>query len=109
MNISVVTHNTVEGFHCWPGAPERCGFLADRHRHVFVIVCEFPVSDADREIEIFTRQQEIQRLAAERFGTPAEFGAMSCEHIALWLMEEFPGCEKCTVLEDGAGGAIVRR
>jgi len=108
MNISVVTQNSVEGFHRWPGAPGRCGFLADRHRHVFVIRCEFPVTDADREIEIFTRQQEIQRLVAERFGTPAEFGAMSCEHIALRLMERFPGCAKCEVLEDGAGGAAVR-
>ena len=109
MRISVVTHNSVEGFHCWPGAPARCGFLAHKHRHVFMIICEFGVSDADREIEIFTRQQEIQSLVAERFGAPAAFGAMSCEHIALWLMERFPGCEKCTVLEDGAGGAIVRR
>ena len=109
MKISVVTCNNLEGFHRWPGAPERCGFLAARHRHVFVIVCEFPVTDADREIEIFTRQQEVQRLVAEQYGAPAEFGAMSCEHIALWVMERFPGCEKCTVLEDGAGGAVVRR
>ncbi|MCL2194348.1 MAG: hypothetical protein FWB76_00135 [Oscillospiraceae bacterium] len=109
MSILVVTKNSVEGYHRWPGAPKCLDFLFQRHRHVFEISCAFAVEDADREIEIFTQQQEIQRRIAEQFGTPAEFDDMSCEHIAMWLLDQFPACVKAKVLEDGFGGAVVMR
>jgi hypothetical protein len=109
VSISVVTYNAIEGFHFWPGAPPECSYLSHRHRHVFVIRCEFHVTDADREIEIALQQHEIQNSIAEKFKAPAEFREFSCEQIAQWVLEAFPACVKCEVLEDGMGGAIVRR
>jgi hypothetical protein len=109
MRKCIVTCNSVEGYHRWPGAPKCLDFLFQRHRHVFKIQCRFEVTDGDREIEIFTQQQEIQRAIHDNFGAPAEFGAMSCEYIAQWLYDLYPACVYCEVLEDGFGGAVVYR
>ena len=102
----------VEGFHCWPGAPEgSLEYLRHRHRHIFQVCMKFQVRDNDREIEINQRQNEITRYLLGQYGNgdgACEFGGLACEHIAEELLEHF-GASACTVLEDGFGGAEIVR
>lgn len=95
-----------EGFHNYPSAPREVEFLRARHRHTFVVRCAFPVSGLDREKEIFMEQWRVQSWLEQTYGKPCEFGAMSCEMIALELVKQF-GLEWAEVLEDGKGGAKV--
>ena len=106
--IFVLTKNDVEGFHFWKEAPEIVSFLRDKHRHIFNIYCKFEVSHEEREIEIIMQQWEIEDYLKSKYGNPCEFGGMSCESIAREILEAFNAYE-VKVLEDGAGGAIVRR
>jgi Zn ribbon nucleic-acid-binding protein len=109
MKTTVITKNYIEGFHCYPDAPEMVDFLRYKHRHVFCIECGFQVTDSDREIEIFMQQFQIGEYFAHRFGRPAQFGNMSCEMIAEGVIEAFNHCIYVKVLEDKEGGAIVQR
>lgn len=106
MKRYVLTHNEIEGFHFYPNAPQICDFLAQRHRHVFVIDCLFEVSHNEREIEIITQQREIEKYLKARYGNLCEFGSMSCESIAEELMLNFKAY-KVTVKEDNYGGATL--
>ena len=111
MKTSVITYNEIEGYHRWPYAPQpsSIAYLASKHRHVFVIECEFHVTHDDRDIEIIRQQHIIEEFIRDRHGIPAEFHDMSCEAIAKEIMQYFPECESCIVREDGYGGARVRR
>ena len=108
----VITYNEIVGTHKWGNAPERYKYLANEHRHVFKIRCWFKVSHADRDIEINIKQHEIETVIKKEFSSTDEkgaaFGNMSCEMICDYLIERF-GCVCCEVLEDGFGGAFVRR
>jgi hypothetical protein len=113
--ILVKTHNEIEGFHYWENAPESLEFLRHNHRHIFVIKCLFSVTHADRDIEIFMQQQLIETFLARKHLTGEyplkglQFGGKSCEMIAAEILDNFDHCLECEVLEDGKGGAIVRR
>jgi len=106
--ILVQTKNFVEGFHEWSKAPKKVLFLRNQHRHIFDITCQFEVTDEDREIELIMQQWEIEKYLYNKYGNPCQFGGMSCEMIAKELLEKFDA-HLVQVLEDGAGGAIVRR
>ena len=106
--ILILTENNIEGFHQWKEAPEEVKFLRDQHRHIFNIQCQFEVSHEEREIEIIMQQWEIEKYLFNKYGNPCKFGGMSCESIARELLEHFNAYE-VKVLEDGAGGAIVRK
>ena len=109
MKRKVLTYNAIEGFHRYPNAPEFCAYLSARHRHIFVIRCEFEVSHNEREIEINEQQHVIEKMLAKRFGTPCEFDDMSCETIAELIMKEYKSCAKAEVKEDDYGGASLSR
>lgn len=101
----IITRNSIRGFHCWPGAPDRLKFLRHKHRHVFEITCVIPVTHADRQREIIETEIEIDNYLTARYGNGhMELGAMSCEMLAKELADKF-GCQSVTVLEDGYGGA----
>lgn len=106
--IEVITHNLIEGYHRWKDAPESVDFLRSRHRHIFHIRCWFEVSHEDRELEIIMTQWQIEDFLKGRYGAVCEFGEMSCEAIAREIMEYF-GATEVEVLEDGFGGAHVRK
>lgn len=111
MTYEVITHNQIIGSHYWNDAPETCAYLRDRHRHVFDIRCKFAVTHCDREIEINEMQDAISDHFYMMFptdGAGVMFGNMSCEDIAVYCIDEF-GCVECQVLEDGFGGANVRK
>lgn len=109
MKRYVLTHNEVEGFHYYPCAPEECNFLSSIHRHVFVIDCAFEVAHNEREIEIITQQQEIERALNSQFGKPCKFKTMSCESIAEWIVEQIPMCYKAIVQESEGNTAIYEK
>lgn len=106
MKRYVLTHNYIEGFHRYPDAPEFCEYLSKRHRHIFVVKCAFEVSHNGREIEINEQQHTIESYLHKKYGSPCEFGDMSCESIAQLVMEQF-GAYSVTVLEDNYGGATL--
>lgn len=106
--ILVLTKNDVEGYHKWKDAPSEVSFLRSRHRHIFEIYCQFEVTHEEREIEIIMQQWEIEKYLHTKYGSPCEFGVMSCESIAREILEQFDAYE-VKVLEDGAGGAVVRK
>lgn len=112
MTYQVITSNQVVGVHRWVDAPMKYIYLTYPHRHVFHIRCWFPVGHVDREIEINKMQDTIQTVIESKYGnrpgTGADFGGMSCESIAEWCIETFE-CDACEVLEDGYGGAYVRK
>lgn len=109
MKRKVLTYNAIEGFHRYPNAPEFCAYLSARHRHIFVIRCEFEVFHNEREIEINEQQHVIEKMLTKRFGSPCEFGDMSCETIAELIMKEYKSCTKAEVKEDDYGGASLSR
>lgn len=109
MKREVLTHIQVEGFHQYPCAPSFCDYLGNKHRHIFVIKCRFPVSHNDREIEINDMQHQIFNFLLDNFGLPCEFGTLSCESIANYLLNHFPAMSYCEVLEDNYGGAALTR
>ena len=54
MTQYVICALQMEGFHCWPEADGELAYLKNSHRHIFFITAEFPVRNANREIEIIS-------------------------------------------------------
>lgn len=105
----ILTRNEIAGCHRW----EQCdttkihGYLAYKHRHQFVIECEFSVSGEDREKEIFACEDAICDFVHANYeaqGNIVLFGNRSCEMIAREICIGV-GADSCTVREDGRGGA----
>lgn len=116
MKRQVLTYNAIEGFHCWPDAPDECKYLASRHRHIFVIRCKVGVTHNERQVEIITRQHEIESYLQTRYfnckgdgANCCDFGNMSCESIAEDLLNRFYDIDEVEVTEDGYGGATLTR
>lgn len=109
MKRYVDTYNAIEGFHYYPNAPKFCAYLGFKHRHIFVIRCQFEVTHNEREIEINEMQHKIEETLHKWYGKPCDFDGLSCESIANNLMQEFDFMYSCQVLEDGYGGATLTR
>lgn len=92
MDKTIVCNVTVEGFHNWPNAPEQFSYLRSKHRHMFNIELHIPVIDSNREIEFIEEQRNIKAYIMGKFGDNkgyAQFGGMSCEHIAEMFGKSF--------------------
>lgn len=109
MKREVLTYNAIQGFHRWPDATRNVAYLASGHRHLFIIRCRAEVTHNEREIEINTEQDKIERAIKEQFGDPCKFNDMSCESIAEWILNALPELSYVEVLEDGYGGAALTR
>lgn len=109
MTREIITYNEIQGFHQYPNAPECVGYLSNLHRHVFIIRTWAKVNHNEREIEIIMMQDKINVSLTKTFGTPCNFGTMSCESIAEWLLAHHTELFKVEVLEDGYGGASLTR
>lgn len=100
------------GAHFWAEAIHPVEFLKFEHRHVFHFEMKFSVTRSDRELEFFIMQNQI-RLKLMPFWDAhrglLDFKHRSCEHIAEFLMEEFPDALEASVIEDGENGATVYR
>ena len=105
----MLTRNDIAGCHRWGSCNRNSihGYLADRHRHLFTIECEFHVSGEDREKEIFASEDTIDAFIHGSYmtrGNLVDFGERSCETIAREICIGV-GAASCTVREDGRGGA----
>lgn len=68
MTQYVICALQMEGFHCWPEADGELAYLKNSHRHIFFITAEFPVHNANREIEIISQQNAIKRYLLSKYG-----------------------------------------
>lgn len=109
MKKTVILDFDVEGFHEYPNAPKKVEFLSYTHRHIFQIRAGYSVKDMNREKEIFIQQDFLKDYLFESYGSPCQFGSMSCEMIAneILMFATEDGCEWVEVFEDGKGGARV--
>lgn len=95
----------VEGFHCWPAAPEEVSFLRNKHRHLFVVRASVQQFQDDRDVEFFILQRQV-RAAIDSF---AWASSTSCEILGLYLKRglerDYPGrLVKVSVHEDDENG-----
>lgn len=107
----VIIRLEIDGFHRYPNAPEEVSFLANNHRHTFVITCAYAIIDLDREKEIFICRDEVKKYIENKYGIPAQFNDMSCEMICNDILNSFSGdwMRWCEVWEENTGGARVVR
>lgn len=105
----VICQIQVEGLHSYPDAPTQVDFLASKHRHTFKIKFAYNVTDLNREKEIFIMREEVLGYFKYTYGTPADFGSLSCEQIALGVLDLIvpDGGVWCEVWEEETGGARV--
>ena len=103
---------SVEGFHAFARAVEMFGeqvdFLAIRHRHNFGIQLEVIVTHTERDLEFILLQRAVKHYLNNKYGSPCEFGNMSCEAIAEELMNCFDALE-VIVDEDGENFAKITK
>lgn len=109
MEINIRIKLFVEGIHCWSECPiPEVSFLRNPHRHIFHITCQKEVTHNDRDIEIIMFKREVESYLRTKYGTPCDFGGMSCEMIASELTNAFK-LSICEVMEDGENGAIITK
>lgn len=109
-----VTHSFV-GFHRWAGATGTRGYLAHRHRHLFMVRAEVAVHHDDRDVEFHDLLDTVTACCAGLGDTgPSgrELGSMSCEMVAHAVFDAiektWPGrATRVEISEDGEVGATV--
>lgn len=114
--IMVYTTFRLVGFHNFIDAPEDVAYLRAMHRHEFQFKVSVEVTHSNRHIEFHSLQRECLRIMYSLFNknTNGEFlfGSMSCEMIALDLLERLPASSGQLVVdvsEDGECGGIASR
>lgn len=109
MTKLVICKVSIPGFHKWEEAPDSLAYLRSRHRHVFEIEVGIQVTNNNREIEIISTQNTIQKYLLRKYGensVECEFYNMSCEDIAEEILKTFHAYY-VTVTEDGFGGSTI--
>ena len=67
MTQYVICALQMEGFHCWPRLMEN-SHISKTHTVISFITAEFPVHNANREIEIISQQNAIKRYLLSKYG-----------------------------------------
>lgn len=110
--MQITASTSVQGIHRWPEAPEHRLYLASYHHHMFMITVWAEVTHTERDIEFHDLKALIDN-ALQLFSKTSvgiiDFGSMSCESIAKFLLEQLPVVDSILVSEDGQFGAIVDR
>lgn len=121
MKTTIEIRTQFEGLHHWPDAPDDVAFLRNLHRHLFHVEVVIAVNHHDRETEFFQAKSLIDMALCDIgkryhsecvFSRYRDLGAMSCEMIAVWIMETLAlHMEICrvTVREDDENSATVTR
>ncbi len=113
MRMTVIVTFSEPGFHYWPDAPKSVEYLASDHRHLFKFRAEARVTEVDREVEMHTLQAEVRHMLDSIYNRHVsgalDFGAASCEMIALSLMNRILRLQAVEVWEDDENGARVER
>ena len=108
--ISIFIRFQRHGFHNWPDAvtvnPSR-DYLASRHRHLFFIEVEVPVTHEDRQIEFHDLQDFLINLWPHQKELHNQSCEMLAQQIAKSIREEWSHLPwiKVEVSEDNECGA----
>lgn len=111
MKIQIIVKLQIEGLHCW----KECNlpvvdYLKHLHRHVFFVECKKAVDKTNREIEFIDFKKAVYGYLQSKFYDVryhcCNFFSMSCEDIAIELLDKFQ-LDSCIVLEDNENGAEV--
>lgn len=120
MKMEIEVLLLMPGVHQWVDAPQSVMYLRVPHPHVFHVRCRKVVTHSDRDVEFHILQGMIRNFFEDTFpkdehgrhmllpSCEAERPTMSCEQLAVRLIEEFD-LSYCSVYEDGENGAIVQR
>lgn len=110
---SIVVRSQFVAFHRWKDAPDVVAFLRDYHRHVFKVEVHLAVTHADRQLEFFIVQRDLNDILLHNFeGTRFE---ASCECVARSIMEKMEAYKaytsifKVVVSEDGENDGVVEK
>lgn len=89
MSTELVVSFEVDGYHYWPGAPEKYKEFGQPHRHIFKFICLFSTEDshdpARRQIELWELRQNCLDYVRANYQIESfvcDFKDMSCEGIA---------------------------
>lgn len=107
--ISIWVTFALEGFHCYPLAPEDVSYLQQMHRHLFKFRVEIEVFHDERDIEF----HQFLKLCKGFYADARSMNAKSCETLArdlgAYLHAAHPGrFLTVEVSEDGECGSVVR-
>lgn len=108
----VCIKTSFRGFHCWPNAPEPVSFLRQLHRHLFGVLVEVRVNHADRDVEFFTLQHDVDLVIVKQVTRVMKTEhSLSCEMIAemiqRYLAEQGYDVACVEVSEDGENSARI--
>lgn len=108
--IRVTVH--FAGLHYWSKAEDPHAYLANPHRHTFIVTATKQVTHADRQIEFFAFEDEILKFIRDRWCLGSDVYLIdldnySCEQIASEILTQFDLSE-CWVSEDGQHEGGVR-
>lgn len=108
-NWLVETKVTFSGLHHWSRA---ANYLAQTHRHLFVIRARKSINHGDRDVEFIELGNSIRQFIVDKFEMTKDgtynLGETSCESLALMLYEAFD-LDSCWVHEDDENGGGVER
>ena len=117
MSCELIVSFTIDGIHAWPNAPAEYSEFRQSHRHLFKVICYMEV-DAhgydSRVVELWDLRQQIQVCIINLWHISSmpyvcDFGSMSCEGIARWILEAMPNLTRAFVGEGENFGAQVTR
>jgi len=111
MRLEVFCTLQIDAIHAWYNCPiDEVGFLKQDHRHMFGIKAYKEVNHTDRDQEFIMLKRDIQDYLSDKYFDKTKrthyLGAMSCEMLAIELIEKFD-LSKCEVNEDNENGSIV--
>ena len=106
---------SIEGIHNWPSAKEHfdgeVAYLSNMHRHLFTIKAEFPIEHDDRDKEFIQVKHMLQSYLNMEYYDEGynlcNFNSMSCEMIAMDLMDQYPDILSVEVYEDNENGIRI--
>lgn len=115
MQKSIISVATIEGIHCWPKAAivndGEVAYLSNLHRHLFTFKVEFPISHDDRDKEFINFKHNIEIFIRNKYYDfdlrLCNFNSMSCEMLAMNLIEKWPDIISVEVYEDNENGIRI--
>lgn len=107
--LSIWVTFSLEGFHCYPNAPEDVSYLRSPHRHLFKFRVEIEVFHEERELEF----HQFLRTCKAFYADSTSLNAKSCETLAhdlgVYLADRYSSrLITVEVSEDGECGSVVR-
>lgn len=115
-SIMIKTYCTFdfEGIHVYPDAKDQCRqwYLEYPHRHIFKVKCTWIASHTNRDKEFIDVKHELLEWLQKTFtkiNGVYDLCSMSCESLALEILDAHIYLYEVEVSEDGENGAIITK